>query len=62
MFDMLESIRKDLIVAVDPSSRDAHKRYFKEEVKFYGVKAVQLHGIAKRYWPQVKMLDKAQLF
>jgi 3-methyladenine DNA glycosylase AlkD len=67
-FDMMasnsivEKIRVDLKAAVDPASQESFKRYFKEEVKFYGLKLGSTNEIARRYWNEVKSLTKKEIF
>ena len=59
---LIEDIRDDLRSAVDPARKDAHKRFFKEQVRFYGVWAAELHAIAKKYWPEIRKMEKEELF
>ncbi len=62
MNNIIKNIRADLQSSVDPSSKDVHKRFFKEEVKFYGLKSTPLHAISKKYWQEVKAWDKKDFF
>jgi len=59
---IVEKIRIELQQAVDPATKDGYKRYFKEEVNFYGLKAASVHAIARKYWNEVKLLKKGQIF
>jgi 3-methyladenine DNA glycosylase AlkD len=58
MNETVKQIQAELKKAVDPSSKDGYKRYFKEEVKFHGVRAAQIHSIAKKHWQEVKRINK----
>lgn len=62
MNDILADIRLDLKAAADPQTQKTFQRFFKEEVKYYGVKVPTVEKIAKKYLPQVKTLDKPAFF
>jgi 3-methyladenine DNA glycosylase AlkD len=62
MKSIIENVRKDLKDAVDPTTKDNHKRYFKEEVKYYGLKAAKVHTIAKKYWLKIQKMEKTVIF
>jgi 3-methyladenine DNA glycosylase AlkD len=62
MNDILAQVRHDLEAAVDEKTKKSFQRFFKEEVKYYGVKVPTVGKIAKKYWPQVKTLDKQAIF
>jgi 3-methyladenine DNA glycosylase AlkD len=59
---IISSIRAELKAAIDPASQESYKRYFKEEVKFYGLKLGPTNEIARKYWNEVKSLDKQEIF
>ena len=46
----------------DEKTNKSFHRFFKEEAKFYGVKTDAVRRIAKKYWNEVKSLDKAEIF
>ncbi len=62
MNHILFKIRSDLKVGVDSKTQQSFQRFFKEQVKAYGVKTAVVGKIAKKYWSEVKTLDKAELF
>lgn len=62
MNKIITKIRKDLVAAIDPASQESYKMYFKEDVKFYGLKLKPTNDIARRYWNEVKGLNKREIF
>ncbi len=46
----------------DEKTRKSFQRFFKEQVIYYGVKTPTIGKIAKKYWTEVKTLDKKQIF
>ena len=57
-----ERIRTELKNNCDKSTQKNFQRFFKEEVRYYGVKAVIVRTIAKKYWEEIKTLDKQEIF
>ena len=62
MQDVLGSIRDELEQQADENSRESGKRFFKEEVKSYGVKTNLVSTIAKEYYKKVERLSKTEIF
>lgn len=62
MTNVLVQIRADLKATTDTKTQKSFQRFFKEEVKFYGVKTETVGKIAKKYWSRVKTLDKQVIF
>jgi len=62
MNSILSQIRVDLKAAKDEKTQQSFQRFFKEQVKYYGVKTDIVGKIAKKHWPQVKALDKQVIF
>lgn len=62
MSGVVEQIRADLKACVDEKTRQGFERFFREPVRFYGVKTAIVAKIAKKYWPQVNVLSKPELF
>jgi 3-methyladenine DNA glycosylase AlkD len=62
MSNVLDQIRSDLKIATDEKTQKSFQRFFKEQVKYYGVKTDVVGKIAKKYWSQVKTLDKEVIF
>ncbi|MCW4004893.1 MAG: DNA alkylation repair protein [Candidatus Bathyarchaeota archaeon] len=62
MNSILEQIRADLKANTDEKTRQSAQHFFKEQIKFYGVKTPTVAKIAKKHWPSVKVLGKPELF
>jgi len=62
MNDILAQIRRDLQANTDPQTQKTFQRFFKEQVKYYGVKTLVVGKIAKKYWKEVSSLDKQAIF
>jgi 3-methyladenine DNA glycosylase AlkD len=60
--DVLEAVRQELLQSVDEKARESSKRFFKEEVKFHGVKSAQVKRIAAKYFREIKDRDKNEIF
>jgi 3-methyladenine DNA glycosylase AlkD len=59
---ILAQIREELQASTDPQTQRSFQRFFKEEVKYYGVKTETVGKIAKKYWKQVSAFDKHTIF
>ena len=62
MNNILAQIRQELKANTDEKTQKSFQRFFKEQVKYYGVKTETIGKIAKKYWNQVKTLDKQAIF
>ena len=62
MNNILAQIREELKANTDQQIQKSFQRFFKEQVKYYGVKTEAVGKIAKKYWKQVKTLDKQTIF
>ena len=60
--DIIQQIRKQLQAKATEQNRLGAERYFKEEVKFYGVRVPDVRVIAKQAFQQIKELDKTEIF
>ena len=60
--DIIPAIRADLIRQVDPKIKDSAQRFFKEEVKLYGVKSAAVKKIAREYFARIKAEGKKEIF
>jgi 3-methyladenine DNA glycosylase AlkD len=60
--DVLEAVREELAQSVDEKTRDGAQRFFKEEVKFHGVKTAAVKKIAQKYQRAIKGRDKLDIF
>jgi 3-methyladenine DNA glycosylase AlkD len=62
MNSIIQQIRHDFEANADTQTQETAKRFFKEDIKVYGVKTPTVGKLAKKYWPQVKTLPKQELF
>jgi len=62
MNNILLQIRADLKENADEKIKKSTQRFFKEQTKLYGIKTEIVGKIAKKYWLQVKALDKQAVF
>jgi len=62
MDPVIAKIRKDLKESADPKTRQTFHRFFKEEVKFYGVKTGPVVKIARKHWDEIRSRDKKEIF
>ena len=62
MNKLLSEIRAELAAGADEKTRDSTKRFFKEQIKVYGVKSSIVEKIARKYWSQVKTYGKPDIF
>jgi 3-methyladenine DNA glycosylase AlkD len=60
--DTLAAVRQELLQSVDEKTRESSKRFFKEEVKFHGVKSNLVKKIAAKYYREIKDRDKKEIF
>jgi 3-methyladenine DNA glycosylase AlkD len=62
MDPVILQIREDLKNCRDDATSKSFQRFFREEVKCYGVKTGIVSGIAGKYWKEVKSLEKQEIF
>ena len=62
MNSILAQIREELKANTDSQTQKSFQRFFKEQVKYYGVKTETVSKIAKKYWKQVQPMDKQEIF
>ena len=62
MDPVIQKIREELIENRDDATQKSFQRFFREEVKYYGVKTGTVAKIAKKYWKDVASRDKAEIF
>ncbi|HCG99998.1 MAG TPA: DNA alkylation repair protein, partial [Actinobacteria bacterium] len=60
--DILSSVRSELLQNVDEAAGTSAHRFFKEDIRVYGVKTAIVGKIAKKYFADIKQLDKDELF
>lgn len=60
--DVLVIVRQELRESIDEKTRESAQRFFKEPVKFHGVKSALVKKIAAKYFRKIKDLDKEEIF
>jgi len=61
MEQIIEQIRNDLRLNSSEKERISGERFFKEEIKLYGMKASMMRQIAQNGWQEVKNCSKAEI-
>jgi len=62
MTSIIQEVRQELEMSIDEHTRASGQRFFKEEVKLYGVKTAQVSRIGKAYLQQIKAMEKREVF
>ena len=62
MKDIILSIRKELKENTDNKTKKSFQRFFKEKVKYHGVKTAIVGKIAKKYWKEIESFPKKEIF
>jgi 3-methyladenine DNA glycosylase AlkD len=62
MDEVIGRIRQELEAAADPEIQKSSRRFFKEEIRCYGMKTAAVVAIAKKYWKEIKTRDKQEIF
>ena len=60
--DVLARVRQELEENIDPKTRDGAQRFFKEKVKFHGVKSAAVRKIAANHFQEIKGREKEEIF
>ena len=60
--DVLAEVRQELCQSIDEKTRESASRFFKEQVKFHGVKSAVVKKIATKYYREIKDRDKKEIF
>jgi len=60
--DVLAAVRQELQQSSDEKTRESAQRFFKEDVKFHGVKSALVKKIATKYFREIKDRDKNEIF
>jgi len=58
----IQKIRESLKENTDNKTQKSFQRFFKEEVKYYGVKVAVVREIANKFWKEIKTLEKSNIF
>lgn len=59
---ILQRLRSELTANIDANTQTSFQRFFKETVKYYGVKTGTVEKIANKYWKEIKSLSKHEIF
>jgi 3-methyladenine DNA glycosylase AlkD len=62
MDKILDVIRRELVESMDEKTRLSGQRFFKEEVKLYGIKSAVVSRISKDQFKLVKDFPKSEIF
>ena len=62
MKNLIITIRSELEKNTSEKGRLTGQRYFKEEIKLYGIKAAVIHKISKEYYKKIKDMSKQDIF
>ena len=62
MSTIIEQIRQELISIADEKTRISGERFFKEPVKFHGLKSAATEKIGKEHYSKIKGKPKAEIF
>ena len=62
MDPVISDIRQELENLSDPDLKKTSQRFFKEEIRCYGIKTATVVGIAKKYWKMIKERPKPEIF
>ena len=62
MDNILRRLRAELKGNIDSNTQNSFQRFFKETVKYYGVKTGIVEKIANKYWKEIKSLSKQEIF
>ncbi|MCX6326640.1 MAG: DNA alkylation repair protein [Bacteroidia bacterium] len=62
MYAIIENIRQELIRDADEKTKQSGERFFKEEVKLYGVKSAVVHQIGKEHFKVIPDKNKSHIF
>ena len=60
--DLLSNLRAELEKNADEKTKNSGLRFFKEKVKLYGVKTATVQKLAKKYFNQLPVKEKKEVF
>ena len=60
--DIILDIRSELVENIDEHTRQTAQGYFKEQVRFYGVKTATVNKLARQHYTKNKSLTKSEIF
>lgn len=59
---ILEELRRELLLTGNEKDRLSGERFFKEEVRLYGMKAKEVYRISGFYFDKIRHMSKIQIF
>ena len=62
MSEIIQQLRQELAIKSDEKTRISSMHFFKESIKCYGIKSVDVGNIAKNSFNRVKNLPKEEIF
>jgi 3-methyladenine DNA glycosylase AlkD len=62
MEKLISDLREELRQNIDEHTRNTAQRFFREKVVVYGIKTAVVTKISKKYFKEIKNLDKSEIF
>jgi 3-methyladenine DNA glycosylase AlkD len=62
MDPVIVRIRQELEAQADPQIQKTSRRFFREEIRCYGIKTAAVMALAKKYWKEIKHREKQEIF
>ena len=62
MDPIIAQMRQELAALADPEIQKSSQRFFKEDIRCYGMKTATVIAMAKKYWKEVKNRPKPEIF
>ncbi len=62
MDQVVRDIRDELVSNADEKTRNGPRRFFKEEVRHYGVRSAVVEKIARKYFKEIRPPGKERVF
>ena len=62
MENIIERIRKELKNNIDERTKEISQNFFKEKIKYYGVKVPVVNKISKEYFKHIDSASKSDIF
>ncbi len=60
--ELLHNLRNELEQNIDLHTKETAQHFFKEKIKIYGIKTAIVSDISKKYYDEIKDLDKKEIF
>src|SRR5664279_5792296 len=62
MSEIINKIREELIQNADEKTKSSGERFFKEEIKLYGLKSADVSRISKEHYKDISDKSKSHIF